>query len=104
MLDVMHPMSLRRAGSIHEFEISPLDSVSMREIAAPTLILHARDDKLVSHEHAEFAHRNIEQSELILFETGGHGLLAQVNEVSVQPKTTQKSLLPVNSKSGMLVT
>ena len=81
MLDVMHPMSLRRAGSIHEFEITPLDSGSMSEISNPTLILHARDDKLVSYEHAEFAHRNIPASKLITFDTGGHGLLSRVDEV-----------------------
>ena len=81
MLDVMHPMSLRRAGSIHEFEITPLEGGSMSEISTPTLILHARDDKLVSYEHAECAHRNILGSKLITFDTGGHGLLSRVDEV-----------------------
>ena len=84
LLDVMHPMSQRRRGSIHEFEIMPLDGASMREISSPTLILHARDDALISYEHAEFAHRNIPQSKLVLFETGGHGLLSQMNEFSKQ--------------------
>ena len=42
--------------------------------------LHAKDDALVSCEHAEFAHRNIPQSKLVLFETGGHALLSQMNE------------------------
>jgi pimeloyl-ACP methyl ester carboxylesterase len=81
MLDVMHPMNPRRRGTIHTFEIIPLDSVSMSKISAPTLILHARDDKLVNYKHAEFAHRNIKQSKLICFETGGHGLLTQFKEV-----------------------
>ena len=80
LLDVMHPMSQRRRGSIHEFEIKPLDSASMSEISSPTLILHAKDDALVSYEHADFAHRNITQSKLVLFETGGHGLLPRMNE------------------------
>jgi len=53
----------------------------MSEISSPTLILHARDDPLVHCEHAEFAHRNIRPSKLILFETGGHGLLLQMNEI-----------------------
>jgi len=79
LLDVMHPMSQRRRGSIHEFEIKPLDSASLSEISSPTLILHARDDPLVHCEHAELAHRNITQSKLVLFETGGHGLLLQRN-------------------------
>jgi len=50
-------------------------------ISAPTLILHAKDDKLVNYKHAEFAYRNIKQSKLISFEDGGHGLLAQFKEV-----------------------
>ena len=81
LLDVMHPVSLRRAGSIHEFEITPLEGGSMREISTPALILHARDDKLISYEHAEFAHQNIPGSKLIAFDTGGHGLLSRVDEV-----------------------
>jgi pimeloyl-ACP methyl ester carboxylesterase len=84
MLDVMHPMSLRRAGSIHEFDVTPLDPIAMGEISVPTLILHAKDDQLVGYEHAEFAHRHITQSKLITFETGGHGLLARVAEVRDQ--------------------
>lgn len=84
MLDVMHPMSLRRAGSIHEFQITPPDAVAMSEMAVPTLILHSRDDHLVSYEHAAFAHRHIPQSKLITFETGGHGLLARVDDVREQ--------------------
>lgn len=80
LLEIMHPMSQRRRGSIHEFEIKPLDRSSMSEISSPTLILHARDDALVNYAHAEFAHRNIKHSKLVLFETGGHGLLSQMNE------------------------
>jgi hypothetical protein len=48
-------MSQRRRGSVHEFEIRPLDSASMSEISSPTLILHARDGALVNYEHAEWA-------------------------------------------------
>jgi pimeloyl-ACP methyl ester carboxylesterase len=87
MLNLMHPMSLRRRGTIHTFEIKPLDSISMREISAPTLILHARDDKLMNYKHAEFAHRNIKQSKLISFETGGHALLTQFKEASKHVRT-----------------
>jgi pimeloyl-ACP methyl ester carboxylesterase len=81
LLDVMQPMSLRRTGSIREAEIIPLDSASMGKISAPTLILHAKDDKLVVHEHAEHAHSSIEQSRLISYETGGHAMLTQVDSM-----------------------
>jgi pimeloyl-ACP methyl ester carboxylesterase len=84
MLDVMHPMSLRRTGSFREGGQRPLDAVALGRIAAPTLILHAKDDTLVVYEHAEHAHRSIPQSTLVLFDTGGHGLLAQINSVREQ--------------------
>jgi pimeloyl-ACP methyl ester carboxylesterase len=81
MLDVMHPMSLRRTGSFREGEQRPLDVVALGGIVAPTLILHAKDDTLVVYEHAEHAHRSIPQSTLVLFDTGGHGLLGQIHSV-----------------------
>ncbi len=87
MLDVMHPLNPRRRGTIHMFEIKLLDSVSMSKISAPTLILHAKDDKLMDYKHTEFAHRNIKQSKLISFETGGHALLTRFKEVRKHVRT-----------------
>lgn len=84
MLDVMHPMSQRVTGSFREGEQAPLDVTELARIVAPTLILHARDDSLVAIEHAEHAHRSIRQSRLVLYDTGGHGLLAQVSSVRQQ--------------------
>ena len=94
LLDIMHPMSQRSRGSIHEFEIKPLDSASMREISSPTLILHAKGDALVNCEHAEFAHRNITQSKLVLFETGDHALLSQINEFRKHVSTFLSEQVP----------
>ncbi len=81
MLDIMHPMSQRHKGTTHDGEMILPDSVSMAEISVPTLVIHAKDDALVSYEHAEYAHKSIEQSKLILFDTGGHGLLSQMDRV-----------------------
>ena len=53
LLDVMHPMSQRRRGTIHEFQITPLDSTSISEMSSPTLILDAGNDALMNYEHAE---------------------------------------------------
>ena len=86
LLDVMQPMSQRGAGSTLEAKVVPLDGAEMGKILAPTLILHAKDDKLVVYEHAEHAHEGIKQSKLVLYETGGHGLLAQVDSVRKQVK------------------
>jgi pimeloyl-ACP methyl ester carboxylesterase len=84
MLDAMHPMSLRRTGSFREAEQQPLDAAELGRITAPTLILHAKDDTLVVPEHAEHAHRSITQSRLVLYDTGGHGLLARMTGVRGQ--------------------
>lgn len=81
MLDVMHPMSQRRVGSINDAKMIELDDPSTENLSAPTLIIHAKDDALVSYDHAENAHRKIKQSELILFDTGGHAIISQLDEV-----------------------
>jgi pimeloyl-ACP methyl ester carboxylesterase len=58
-----------------------LDSTSTGNLTAPTLIIHAKDDALVSYEHAKHAHAKIKQSKLISFDKGGHGLLSVMKEV-----------------------
>lgn len=81
MLDVMHPMSQRYKGAINDGMMIGLDAPSTENLSAPTLIIHAKDDALVSYEHAENAHRKIKQSKLILFDTGGHAMISQLDEV-----------------------
>lgn len=81
MLNVMHPMSQRRKGTINDGKMIELDSPSTENLSAPTLIIHARDDALVSYEHAENAHKRIKRSELILFDTGGHAMITQLDEI-----------------------
>lgn len=77
MLEIMHPMSLRRLGNLHEANIIPLSGHTMSEISVPTIIFHAKDDILVGFEHAEFIHKNIKHAELVSFDSGGHGLVAE---------------------------
>ena len=86
MLEFMNPMSPRRPGNIHEAEIKPLTSEAMSRITVPTIILHAKDDILVTYDHAEFVHNNIEHSELVSFDIGGHGLFAETKEITKQIK------------------
>ncbi len=81
MLDIMHPMSLRYEGTVNDGEMLELDDVSTGEIVAPTLIIHAKDDALVSYSHAEKAHSKIEHSKLISFDAGGHAMLSQIDKV-----------------------
>ena len=81
MLDIMHPMSARYDGTINDGIMIQQAAPSTASISAPTLILHAKDDALVSFHHAEHAHASISQSRLVLFDTGGHGLLSQMPAV-----------------------
>jgi pimeloyl-ACP methyl ester carboxylesterase len=81
MLDIMHPMSQRYKGTINDGKMIPLDGVSTNNISAPTLIIHAKDDALVSYGHAENAHQRIKQSKQILLDTGGHAMLSQMEKV-----------------------
>jgi pimeloyl-ACP methyl ester carboxylesterase len=81
MLDVMHPMRPRYEGTINDGKMIQLDDVSTSKISAPTLIIHANDDALVSFGHAENAHAKIKKSKLIIFDTGGHAMLSQMDKV-----------------------
>jgi len=81
MLDTMHPMTQRYPGTMNDGEMIQRGAVSTDNISAPTLILHAKDDALVSYGHAEHAHEAIKHSQLISFDSGGHGLLSQMNAV-----------------------
>jgi pimeloyl-ACP methyl ester carboxylesterase len=81
MLDIMHPMSQRYKGTINDGKMVEDYDLPTDGICAPTLIIHARDDALVSYEHAESAHKKIEQSRLVSFDTGGHGMLSQMDKV-----------------------
>lgn len=80
MLDTMHPMTERYRGTLNDGDMIQREAAT-DTISAPVLILHAKDDALVSYHHAEHAHAAIKRSRLISFDTGGHGLLSQINAV-----------------------
>ena len=86
MLDTMHPMSQRYPGTVNDGEVIQRKAASTDAISAPTLILHAKDDALVSYHHAEHAHEAIKNSQLVVFSTGGHGLLSQLGAVRQDTK------------------
>lgn len=81
MLEYMHPMSQRSLGNIHEANIRPMSGDKMSEISIPTMILHAKDDILVTYEHAEFYSKNIKYSELVSFDSGGHGMATELKSI-----------------------
>jgi len=79
MLDVMHPMSLRYDGTVLDGLIIK-DFIIPKDIKIPTLILHSKNDGLVSYNHAEFSNQNIDNSKLILYDKGGHGILSELED------------------------
>ncbi|PWR74879.1 alpha/beta fold hydrolase [Methanospirillum stamsii] len=81
MLDVMHPMTQRYKGTINDADMLFSENISANNISCPVLIMHARDDALVNYTHALHSHEIINQSQLKLFETGGHAMLSQIKEV-----------------------
>jgi pimeloyl-ACP methyl ester carboxylesterase len=81
MLDTMHPMSQRYRGTMNDGDMIQREAVQSGNVSAPTLILHAKDDALVSYEHARHAHEAIKGSRLVAFDTGGHGLIPHTKAV-----------------------
>lgn len=75
VIDDMHPVS-RRAAGVTSDNRAAMPNERIAAIKAPTLILHARDDTLQIHRHAEFAAATIPGARLVSFARGGHLLLA----------------------------
>jgi pimeloyl-ACP methyl ester carboxylesterase len=71
-LESIVPMGARRNGQLLEQHMSEFDAQQIRYIEVPTLVLHARDDTLVSFEQGEFTAKNIPGAQLIPMERGGH--------------------------------
>jgi len=71
-LESILPLSARRNGQILDQHMSANDVEQFNNIQAPTLVLHARDDTLVSFEQGEFTARSIPGAQLIPMEKGGH--------------------------------
>jgi pimeloyl-ACP methyl ester carboxylesterase len=103
MLDTMHPMTKRYSGTVNDGEMIQREAVSTDNVSAPTLILHAKDDALVSYHHAEHAHNAIKRSRLISFDIGGHGLLSQMNTVRQDVKEFLERLSPRIVEPGLAV-
>ena len=83
LLDVMHPMSLRHKGTIIDGII--IKAFNFPEsISVPTLIIHSKNDGLVSYSHAEYINQRIEGSKLILYEKGGHGAISELEDARKQ--------------------
>jgi pimeloyl-ACP methyl ester carboxylesterase len=71
-LESIVPMGARRNGQLLEQHMSEYDAEQIHQIQVPTLVLHARDDTLVSFEQGEFTAKKITGAQFIPIERGGH--------------------------------
>ena len=71
-LESMIPMGARRNGQNLEQHMSEYEAEQIKHIQTATLVLHARDDTLISFEQGEFTARNILGARFIPMEQGGH--------------------------------
>jgi pimeloyl-ACP methyl ester carboxylesterase len=79
-LESIVPMGARRHGQLLEQHMSEYDAEQIRNVQVPTLVLHARDDTLVSFEQGEFTAKSIPGAQFIPMEKGGHlALMMNIN-------------------------
>ncbi len=90
-LESIVPMGARRNGQLLEQHMSEYDAEQIHNIQVPTLVLHARDDTLISFEQGEFSARNIPGAQLIPMEKGGH--LALMIDINARAKEKVLSFL-----------
>jgi pimeloyl-ACP methyl ester carboxylesterase len=83
LLDLMHPMSLRHKGTVIDGIIIK-DFKIPESISVPTLVIHSKNDGLVSYSHAEYANQRIEGSKFILYDNGGHGAISELEDARKQ--------------------
>jgi pimeloyl-ACP methyl ester carboxylesterase len=75
LVDGMNPVSLRSAGAGFD-NTAAMPNERIAAITAPTLVVHARDDRLQRFDNAEAAMRSIPSARLLAFDRGGHLVLA----------------------------
>ncbi|TJV69760.1 MAG: alpha/beta hydrolase [Mesorhizobium sp.] len=93
----VEPLSLRFSG-INIDSAPELHEQSLADIAAPTLIVSARDDLFNTLPAAEFAAARIPRAQLVVYDTGGHLLVGRTQEVRTAIRTflARAGLVPSN--------
>jgi len=86
MLDSIFPLGPRREGAIFDaFMSNPeVGTYPLESLHVPTLIVHAEDDPLASHEAAARAARRIPGAKLVSLDSGGHLGLGQTERVRTE--------------------
>ncbi len=85
LLEYVLPVQPRRAGLVNDYaQILRLDIFPLDKIDAPTLVIHAQDDSLVSIKQGRFSAKNIPHARLVKLASGGHLLLSQRDHVRAE--------------------
>ena len=79
----LFPVTARVRGVDFDAFVSNADvnNYKLEAIRVPTLIVHAKDDPMISYEAAERAADRIPGTRLVLLESGGHLLLGQTDAI-----------------------
>jgi pimeloyl-ACP methyl ester carboxylesterase len=82
-IDSMFPMTPRIEGIDFDAFVSNADAnnYKLEDIRVPTMVVHAKDDPLISYDSAERAAERIPRARLVSLEAGGHLLLGQTGAI-----------------------
>jgi pimeloyl-ACP methyl ester carboxylesterase len=93
----IEPLSLRLSGVT--IDSAPrIDEPPLERVAAPTLIVSARDDLFKTAGAAAYAARRIASAKLVLYDDGGHLLLGHADDARAQ---VQAFLAEIESRMGV---
>jgi pimeloyl-ACP methyl ester carboxylesterase len=86
MLDSIFPLEPRREGAIFDAFVSnpKVGTYPLEDLRVATLVLHAEDDPLASHQAAADAARRIPGATLVSLPSGGHLGLGQTERVRTE--------------------
>jgi pimeloyl-ACP methyl ester carboxylesterase len=85
LADSFQPVTQRIGGLNNEgAAIDPQTRYALEEITAPTLVVHARDDRINPFSFGEYTAEHIPGTEFMPLPSGGHLLLGYMSEVSAR--------------------
>lgn len=78
------PASIREQGNLNDMKMIMPSKQEVEAIKAPTLIIHVRQDPLISFRNAEYTHQHVSGSVLIPLDHGGHFLMGHHREIAAE--------------------
>ena len=87
IIDTMLPMQERKKGIVLDASVTNGDTIrnfdkyNVESLQNPTLILQAKDDKLIKYEEAKEGAKRFPNAKIIVFEDGGHLFTGHSEEV-----------------------